>query len=204
MWNERYREADCYGSQPNDFLREELGRLNAGNALCLAEGQGRNAIFLAQNGFDTTAMDQSDVGMRRAAELASALGVDLATITADLAQFDLGFERWDNIVSIFAHVPSTMRRDLHRRVVSALRPGSVFLLEAYTPDQLHTSGRGGPPAGQADMFMTLNALIDDLTGLEILIGRELVRPIEEGRYHQGIGAVVQFVARKPQVLTAAR
>jgi 2-polyprenyl-3-methyl-5-hydroxy-6-metoxy-1,4-benzoquinol methylase len=196
MWDERYQgSAPTYGAEPNDFLVEQFGLLQPGSCLCLAEGQGRNAAWLAGRGLSVTAVDQSSVGMARAQELATQLGVILATKVADLEQFDLGSERWDNIVSIFGHLPSRLRRDVHRRVVEALRPGGIFMLEAYTPAQLATSGTGGPP--DADMLPTVEILTAEFAGLEILLAHEILRQVNEGDYHKGEGAVVQFVARKP-------
>lgn len=194
MWDERYAsDKAVYGDAPNDFLREQLGALNHGPTLCLAEGQGRNALFLAAQGLDVTAMDQSQAGMDRAAEIARERALMLTTVVGDLADYDLGEGQWANIVAIFAHLPPALRRDVHARVVRALRPGGVFLLVAYTPDQLTTSGTGGPP--DADWLMTLDGLSDELSGLEVT-GEEVRRPVNEGQYHQGEGAVVQIIARK--------
>jgi len=195
MWDERYQEnKPTYGDAANDFLVEQVGVLQPGTCLCLAEGQGRNAVWIAQQGFAVTAMDQSSVGMAKAAELAAARGVALATAVGDLAQFDLGLAKWDNIVSIFGHLPSALRRDVHRRVVEALRPGGIFLIEAFTPDQLGTEGMGGP--SDPDMLLTVEKLTAELAGLEVLFAREIVRPVNEGDYHKGDCAVVQFIARK--------
>ena len=195
MWDERYQEnKPTYGDAANDFLVEQVGVLQPGTCLCLAEGQGRNAVWIAQQGFAVTAMDQSSVGMAKAAELAAARGVALATAVGDLAQFDLGLAKWDNIVSIFGHLPSALRRDVHRRIVEALRPGGIFLIEAFTPDQLGTEGMGGP--SDPDMLLTVEKLTAELAGLEVLFAREIVRPVNEGDYHKGDCAVVQFIARK--------
>ena len=196
MWDERYREqALTYGADPNDFLVEQVGLLQPGNCLCVAEGQGRNAVWLASQGFEVTAVDQSSVGMARAQDFAKERNVEINTLVADLADFDFGSGRWDNIVSIFGHLPSDLRRDVHRRIVEALKPGGVFLAEAYTPAQLDTSGTGGPP--DVDMLMTADMLRLELTGLEIMLAREITRKVNEGEYHRGEGAVVQFIARKP-------
>ena len=195
MWDERYQEnKPTYGEAANDFLVEQVGYLRPGNCLCLAEGQGRNAVWIAEQGFAVTAMDQSSVGMAKAADLAAARGVALTTAVGDLADFDLGSGKWDNIVSIFGHLPGALRRDVHRRVVEALRPGGIFLIEAFTPDQLATEGTGGP--ADPDMLLTVNKLRAELAGLEVMFAREIVRPVNEGDYHKGDCAVVQFIARK--------
>ena len=196
MWDERYqRDPLIYGAAPSDFLVKEVGRLRPGNCLCLAEGQGRNAVWLAAQGFSVTAVDQSSVGMARAKEFAAERGVALTTEVADLAHYDLGKEDWDNIISIFGHLPSELRRDVHCRVVEALRPGGIFLLIAYTPKQLETAGIGGPP--EPDMMLTVEKLTTELAGLEILLAEEVIRQVNEGEFHKGESAVVQFVGRKP-------
>lgn len=196
MWDDRYSLGGLvYGDAPNDFLVEQVDLLCDGNCLCLAEGQGRNAIWLAGQGLAVTAVDQSSVGMAKAQELAAMRGLELTTEVADLAVFDLGVERWDNIVSIFGHLPSALRRDVHRRVVAALRPGGIFLIEAYTPEQLATTGTGGPP--DPDMMPRANQLEAELVGLKVVIAHEVIREVNEGDFHRGQGAVVQFVGRKP-------
>lgn len=134
LWNERYAEPFAsYGTEPNDFLREVADRIPAGPVLCLAEGEGRNAVFLAGRGHSVTAVDLSDVGLRNARELAARHGVTIETVVADLATYDFGSARWAGIVSIWAHVPAAVRAGLHAACAWALRPGGVFVLEAYTP-----------------------------------------------------------------------
>lgn len=195
FWNRRYAESEfAYGTEPNDFLVRVVDRIPPGRVLCLAEGQGRNAVFLAEKGFEVTAVDASDVGLERARQLASARSVHIETRVADLADFDLGKAAWDGIVSIFAHLPPNVRRDVHRRVVAGLRPGGVFVLEAYTPAQLERK-TGGPPV--AELMMEKQALESELTGLIFSVFREQTRPVHEGSYHQGLGEVVQVLACKP-------
>ncbi|MDD5364562.1 MAG: class I SAM-dependent methyltransferase [Gallionellaceae bacterium] len=195
MWDERYSGAGyAYGTEPNDFLVAMVGRLPAGGrVLCLGEGEGRNAVWLARQGFRVTGVDASAVGLAKARQLAEAAGVGIETMHGDLAEFDLGEACWDAVVSVFCHLPPELRRQVHAGVVRALRPGGVFLLEAYTPRQVQF-GTGGPP--NAGMMMDLQALAGELSGLAIEHGVELDREISEGRFHDGIGAVVQLIARK--------
>ena len=196
MWDRRHAEEGfAYGDAPNDFLREVAARLPAGDAVCLAEGEGRNAVFLAARAGAgrVIAVDQSAVGLEKAAALARARGLTLETVVADLADYTppAGVSV---VASIWAHVPPAIRAPLHARVVEALRPGGALVLEAYTPAQ-GGRGTGGPPAAEA--MMTLAALRGELRGLELAIGRELVREVHEGRYHAGESAVVQVLAYKP-------
>lgn len=194
MWDERYR-ADFYvfGTEPNGFLEQHLGELRKGEVLCLAEGEGRNAVFLAREGFKVTAVDASPVGLAKARRLAKEHGVEIQTVCADLEDYDMGVERWDSIVSIFCHVLPPLRKKVHARVRGALRKGGVFLLEAYTPAQL-AHGTGGPKS--AERMMSKALLREELAGLRFLRLEELEREILEGVHHTGRSAVVQLIAEK--------
>ena len=199
FWDERYARPELlYGAEPNDFLREMAPRIPPGPVLGLGEGQGRNAVHLAELGHAVTAVDQSPMGLQRARELAGSRGVALTTFAADLADADFALEPWkgpwSGIVSVFCHLPSALRQRLYPRCAEALAPGGVFILEGYTPRQLEY-GTGGPK--DLDMLDTLAELRSLLPGLELEVGREVVRDIREGALHQGLGSVVQVVARRP-------
>ena len=159
--------------------------------LCLADGEGRNGVYLASLGHTVTSVDVSETGIAKAAKLAADQGVALTTVIADLVDFDLGENRWDLIVSIFAHTPPAIRRRVHASIASALRPRGVFVLEAFTPDQVGR-GTGGPQV--AEMTMTLDGLRSELADMTIRAGEERVRTVVEGVGHTGDGAVVQVVA----------
>jgi 2-polyprenyl-3-methyl-5-hydroxy-6-metoxy-1,4-benzoquinol methylase len=194
MWDERYDTDEyVYGTKPNDFLLSVAGRLPRGRILCLAEGEGRNAVYLAELGFEVHAVDGSAVGLEKADRLAKERGVTVETEVADLGAFDLGVEKWDGIISIFCHLPSVLRQSLHKRVVKALKPKGVFVLEAYTPEQLSYK-TGGPP--HLDMLMSLDDLKRELTGLKFECLVEIVRDVQEGRLHSGKAAVIQAVGFK--------
>ncbi|BCL75766.1 SAM-dependent methyltransferase [Jeongeupia sp. HS-3] len=195
MWDERYSTDDyAYGTTPNGFLADNVAALPKGRVLSLAEGEGRNAVFLATQGYAVTAVDASRVGLEKAGRLAEAHGVEIERLHADLAEFDPGEACWDGVVSIFCPLPSRLRKALHRKVVAALKPGGVFVLEAYTPAQLqHRTGGGS----SADTMVTAAMLRDELAGLDFRHLRELEREVIEGTYHTGLGAVVQLIAVKP-------
>lgn len=196
MWDQRFSAPGfVYGTEPNDFLVANAARyLPAhGHILSLAEGEGRNAVYLAGLGFHVTGVDSSAVGLAKARQLAEQRGVTIETIVSDLGAFDLGVERWDGVVSIWAHTLAELRGRVHRAVVAALKPGGTFLLEAYTPQQLQYK-TGGPPT--IDLLMTLAAVRIELDGLELLHAEETVREVREGSHHHGPSAVLQIVARK--------
>ena len=195
MWDQRYDTSEyVYGTDPNEFLAGVVAEMPVGKTLCLAEGEGRNAVFLAEHGHQVTAVDSSAVGLEKAERLANERGVPITTVTADLAHYEIEPDSWDAVVSIFAHVPPDVRRPLHRKIVQGLHSGGMLVLEAYTPEQIKL-GTGGPPV--PEMTMTLAALREELSGLTFRHAVELEREVLEGRYHTGKGAVVQVVAVKP-------
>jgi len=195
QWDQRYSVADyVYGTRPNDFLVSVWRRLPAGRVLCLAEGEGRNAVFLAEQGFEVVAVDSSAVGLAKLQRLAQSRGVKVETVCADLADFPLTPAWWSAVVSIFAHLPRAVRAPLHRRVVEGLQPGGMFVLEAYTPAQLQYK-TGGPAT--LELLMDLPSLLQELRGLDFHIAREIEREVQEGLLHCGRSAVVQVLASKP-------
>lgn len=195
-WDRRYAAPDfVFGTEPNDFLREQAGNLPArGRVLCLGEGEGRNAVFLARRGHEVVAVDQSVVGLAKASALASQHGVRLATEVADLNDYAIAPEAWDAIVLIFLHLPPELRRTVHRRASAGLKPGGVLVLESYAPAQLGR-GTGGPQ--NAELLAGVAELLPSFAGLECLVARELERDVVEGSGHTGAAAVVQILARRP-------
>jgi SAM-dependent methyltransferase len=195
QWDERYSASEyVYGTEPNDLLREEYHRIRpGGKVLCLADGEGRNGVFLAQQGFDVTSVDASQVGLEKALALAKANDVKLTTVHADLADYDLGVDQWDAVVSIFCHLPPDLRSRVHNAVTSSLRMDGVVILEAYTVDQLSFK-TGGPPV--AALMMSAQQLRHDFEALDVIVCGERTRMIHEGALHNGQSAVVQFVAQR--------
>ena len=194
-WDERFNVTEyVYGTVANDFLTQSISLLpKGGAALCLAEGEGRNAVFLAERGYGVTAVDSSAIGLAKAEKLAEERRVTLTTCVADLADYVLPPQAYNLIVAIFCHLPPTVRRRVFSQIPASLRPGGMFLLEGYTPKQLEY-GTGGPP--DVNLLLQLHELREELAPLHILHGEELVREVREGRLHTGEGAVVQVIAVK--------
>lgn len=196
MWNERYVDAfAAYGTQPNDFVRAVAGAIPEGPVLVIAAGEGRDAVFLAERGHAVTAMDQSEVGLANAATLAARRQVELVTVVADLAEFELGTARWAGIVSVWAHVPPDLRRKLHQASVRALKPGGAFVMEIYAPAHLDRPGTGGPP--DAALLLTSDAARQELAGLDFVLCQQVQREVAEGRYHHGPSTTTQVLAFRP-------
>lgn len=190
----RYAEAGyAYGSEPNDFLAEHVAAIPPGPVLCLAEGQGRNAVFLASRGHSVVAVDRSAVGLARARELARMRGVSITCVACDLDDYPIAPGEWAGVVAIFTHLPVELRRRVFAAAVAGLRPGGTFLLEAYSPAQLAFT-TGGPR--EPSLLMTAEVLREELDGLTFEVLREVERDVVEGKYHTGRAAVVQVLGRK--------
>lgn len=199
FWDERYgKEEFAYGTAPNDFLKEQMETLSLppkAKVLMLAEGEGRNAVALAEKGHEVTGVDISAVGLKKAEKLAAQRNVQLETVEADLGQYDFGKEKWDFIVGIFCHMPPPVRARVLAEIPGALKPGGLVLFECYSPQQLEFK-TGGPPS--VEMMYSAELLSASPVGkeLQVLRNEELVRDVVEGEFHTGKGAVVQFVAKK--------
>ena len=194
FWDERYAQPGYYyGDAPNDFLREHAAEIPAGEVLCIGEGEGRNALFLASQGYRVTAVDLSSVGLQKLRDRAAAAGLSIETIQADLARFDFGSMRWSAIISIFCHLPPSLRVFVHARACSGLVPGGMLLLEAYTPRQL-MHATGGPK--ERSMLYEPLALAGDFAALRRTHLLELEREVREGVGHTGRAAVVQLIGQR--------
>ena len=172
FWDERYAEPGlAYGLEPNRFLRRRLARMTPGRLLLPGEGEGRNAVWAAQQGWQVTALDQSEVAVEKIRHRARQNGVEI-----DVRQLDLSagipedLDGFDVIALVFVHLAPETRRRVHRQLARRLRPGGVLLVEAFAPDQLGRAS-GGPPRAE----LLVNA--DDLTG--DIAGMLSLRAVEE-------------------------
>ncbi|MBD2654751.1 class I SAM-dependent methyltransferase [Synechocystis sp. FACHB-383] len=194
MWDERLNQSEyVYGTEPNEFLVSVAGQIPRGKVLCLAEGEGRNACFLASLGYQVTAVDQSSVGLAKAQKLAQEKGVKITTIQSNLADFEIIADAWQGIVSIFCHLPSSLRKQLYPRIYQGLKSGGVFILEGFAPEQLQYT-TGGPK--DLDLLPNLMTLREELSSFAYLTNHTLERHLNEGIYHQGKAALIQVLAKK--------
>lgn len=194
MWDKRYDMPEyAYGTQPNDFLRENSYQLPKGKILSLAEGEGRNAVFLATQGYQVTAVDSSQVGLDKARRLADQHHVNIECVLADLVDYDMGIEQWHGIIAIFCPLPSSIRKPIYQKMISSLKPEGVFLSEAYRPEQINYGTGGGD---DIDTMQSKQSLIQELTGLQFQHLAEIEREVIEGIYHTGNAAVVQAIGVK--------
>jgi len=195
FWNARYKESEyAYGLEPNDFLKSKINSLKPNSKiLCLAEGEGRNAIFLAENKHQITAIDYSEEGLNKLKSLAKERNVIVKTICADLNQYKIEPNQWDAIICIFGHFPIELRKAVFKQVYTGLRKNGVFLMEAYHKDQLKYK-TGGPQV--ADLLYSKKELQNDFSEFENISIENFIKEIEEGKFHKGTSAVIQVVANK--------
>ncbi len=193
MWDERYAANEyVYGTEPNSFLVANTHMLQA-PILSLAEGEGRNAVYLASQGLQVHGVDGSRVGLEKAKALARSKGVHITTEVADLRTFMPESNSYGSVVSIFAHLPSALRHRLYPLVEQGLKAGGTIVLEAYSEDQLELES-GGPK--DLDMLMTEEKIQKEFPHCEPIILRQLVREVNEGIFHHGNASVIQFIGRK--------
>ena len=195
FWNERFGEPGfMYGDQPNDFLKANALTLKpGGKILCLAEGEGRNAVYLATQGFDVTCVDFSESGLKKTQQLSESHGVSVCTICADLHHFNIEPEAWDGIVMIFGHFNEGLRASLYERMRAGLKPGGTLLMEVYTKEQL-SFGTGGPKSIEYLYDkQELDAAFAEFSSVSL---QEVTREIKEGAFHNGMSATVQVLCIK--------
>jgi SAM-dependent methyltransferase len=186
-WDTRFSEPGfAYGESPNEFLQSSCHDLPRGDALSLCEGEGRNAVYLARCGFRVTAVDFSEVGLAKAEALAAQHDVKLTTVLADIADFDLGVDRWDLVLAIFAQPEGAVRRRLYQQLSQSLRPNGAFVLEAKT----------GMGAEEADRYPGAEILSREIAPLKVAFAEEKEQQLNEGRYHSGLQRTVRILAFK--------
>lgn len=195
-WNARFASEDyVFGTEPNAFLAAQQARLSRGQrALAVADGEGRNGVWLARQGLDVLSVDFSPVALAKAAKLAMAAGVALATECADLSTWNWGPPRFDVVVAIFIQFASPpLRALIFRRMKEVLKPGGLLLLQGYRPEQL-TYKTGGPSV--EENLYTASMLREAFDDMAILHLAEYDAPIGEGSGHRGMSALIDLVARK--------
>jgi len=196
-WNERYsKEGYLFGEAPNAFLARQKARLPAsGNALAIADGDGRNGVWLAEQGLDVLSVDYSPIAQEKAQRLADRQGVSITTQQVSLYEWDWPVEAFDVLAAIFFQFASPDQRTLiFDGIRKALKPGGLLLLEGYRPEQVDY-GTGGPPHRE-DMY-TEDLLRQHFGDWHIDLLESYDAEVDEGEGHSGMSALIDLVARKP-------
>lgn len=176
-WNDRYAAADLvWTAEPNRTFAAETASLPPGKALDLGAGEGRNAIWLAQQGWTATAVDFSDVALAKARQLAEASDVEIDTIVADVTTYTPPTRAYDLVAVIYLHLPASQRTQVHRRAAAALNPGGTLVVLGHDTTNL-THGHGGPQ--DAAVLFTPDDVVSDLepTGLTVTKAERVHRTV---------------------------
>jgi SAM-dependent methyltransferase len=199
-WDRSYAEPDyIFGTAPNVFLASHAHRFaRRGRILVPGDGEGRNGVWLSGQGFDVVSVEASAVGVEKARALAASRGVQPDIQHCNLEAWSWPVDTFDGVASIFVHFMPHVRRDLHRRMLNALKPGGILVLEAFTPKHIENraaGSRGGPPL---EILYTEALLRDDFTGATFEMIEEADVVLDEGSRHKGRGSVVRLVLRRAQ------
>lgn len=196
FWDDKFAGRDyVYGTEPNAFLVSQRHRLERGQEVqAVADGEGRNGVWLAQQGLRVTTVDGSPVAVQKALKLALDRRVNIRAQVADLADWAWPVAAFDAVVAVFIHFPPETRRDMHHAMYAALKPGGLLVMEVFHPDQLDY-GSGGPPV--REMLYDAETLRSDFQGMEILELDEVETELDEGPLHRGLARTTRLVARRP-------
>ena len=197
-WNQRFAGDDyLFGTAPNEWLREHARHWQAGQrVLCVADGEGRNSVWLAQRGLHVDAFDIADQGVAKARRLAATQGVTVAFQVAGCDDYVWPEAAFDGVAAIFVQFADpSMRERLFANIVRVLKPGGVLVLQGYTPKQLDYR-TGGPPL--LSHLYTEAMLRESFAGMELLALSDYEADISEGSGHKGLSALIGLVARKPR------
>ncbi len=196
MWNERYSEPGfLFGTEPAAFLVDQNAYLKRGNkALAVADGEGRNSVYMAEKGLQVTALDASDVGIEKARGLAMAREAQVDFQLADLQEWDWQENTYDLVVAVFIQFADAPFRDaIFAGMKKTLKPGGILMLHGYTPKQVEY-GTGGPPS--AKNMYTEDLLTSAFSDMKILRLSGYDRDVDEGRGHSGKSALIDLIAQK--------
>ena len=195
-WNRRFSASGyLFGTEPNGWLVEHADLWEAGQrVLSIADGEGRNSVWLAQRGLTVDAFDISEVGVRKARDFARITGVRVNFAIADIAQLRWPQNIYDGVAAIFFQFADpALRARIFQGIVDCLKPGGTLVLQGYTPRQLEYR-TGGPPI--ASHMYTPQLLLEAFAAMEILDLREYEAELAEGTGHKGRSALIGLVARK--------
>ena len=198
FWDQRYSEQGfVYGEEPNEYFRDYLdsGTQKPGRLLLPGEGEGRNAVYAAQKGWEVCAFDQSETGRDKALQLAANRGVQIQYDALDLRSYPFADNSFDLIGLFFFHLPTELRAFAHPWFVRALKPGGTLIAELFSKDQLGKAS-GGPQS--SDMLYDLESLASDFSELDIQYLAAGNTVLNEGKYHVGEASVVRLIAKKEE------
>ena len=194
-WDKRYSiDEYVYGKEPNLFLNENFKVIPMGNVLCVADGEGRNSVWLAKLGYNVTSIDFSPKAIEKTLKLAGENRVVVNTVCADLLNYDFGNNKYEGIVSIFSHFKLEDTKSLHQKYYNALKPGGVFLMEAFAKEQLPLN-TGGPK--NIDLLYNIEDIRNSFPRGKIEMLKKDVVYLYEGDLHDGKAVVIRAIIKNP-------
>jgi len=194
FWDERYAmEGYVYGATPNVYFKQELEKLTPGKILLPGEGEGRNAVFAATQGWKVTAFDSSLEGKKKAEKLALKNKVYIEYRINDYENIQLDPEEYNCLALIYTHMPGSVRKKYHQKLVSSLNPGGILILECFSKKQI-SNNTGGPK--NRDMLYSKEELQDDFSGFTALKITETEIDLNEGKFHKGKAFVIRIYGIK--------
>ena len=194
FWDDRYSSGNyIYGTQPNRFFKEKIDQLEPGRLLLPAEGEGRNAIYAAREGWQVDAFDISEKGRKKALELAKRNHVTINYSISKYDDYEIKKDFYDGIALVYAHLHKSRRRGVHHKLVAGLKPGGHLILEAFSKEQLGNNS-GGPK--DLEMLYDLDDLLEDFVELKIKHADEIELELEEGKHHEGTANIIRLLAQK--------
>jgi SAM-dependent methyltransferase len=194
FWDERYSSNEyVYGKLPNSFFKNEITKLPAGMILLPAEGEGRNAIYAAELGWQVTAFDYSNNAKKKAEQLAIERNLKINYFISTLENFKIAKNSFDLIALIYVHMESAVRKQFHSKIINFLKPGGILLIEAFNKDQLK-NGSGGPQ--NIDMLYSHEELKFDFSSLTQINIVELEEKLSEGKLHKGKSSLIRIIGKK--------
>lgn len=200
LWNERFSSKEyIYGTEPNEFFKQQIDLLDAGKLLLPGEGEGRNAVYASSKGWIVDAVDFSESAKAKALKLAESKSVKINYIISDLAEFDYPENEYDLIGLFFIHLKPSVRDLVHSRLIKSLKSGGRIILEAFNKRQINNTS-GGPKDiellyDEKDILSSFSHLLSNSKG-EILLLENTITELSEGNYHKGKADVIRFIGLK--------
>ena len=199
FWDDRYSKSEfAYGKHPNNYLKEQLEKLEIGSILFPAEGEGRNAVFAATLGWSVSAFDISSEGKKKALRLSESMNVNIDYQVGELNTLNYDNNQFDAIALIYAHFPANLKTQYHKNLSNYLRKGGTLIFEAFSKKHLAYNSVNEKIGGPKDinMLFSIEELKSDFSNYEILELEEKEIELNEGLFHNGLGSVIRFVGRK--------
>lgn len=192
-WNDRYNSDEYYfGKEPNDFFKEEIEKINPGNALFIGDGEGRNSIYAAKLGWRVDSIDISEIGKSKAEKLAEENNVKINYVVSDALEFNYPKETYDLLAVIYFHVDEEFRQQLHNHFLDTLKPNGKIIYLVYEKEHLNLNVNG---PSSLDLLYSLDNFAEDFIDMEFeILNKENISRIKNGLKQEQI--IIKFVGKK--------